>query len=76
MNSLVLVPNFPNWKSYLGQILWHLHANKSLQLLPLVVENKSKTEHLRYGAPIRVHPVELEVFQVSFPDPKTFNLPM
>ena len=32
INSLFLIPNFLNQKSYLGQILWHLRANKSLQL--------------------------------------------
>ena len=34
INSLVLVPNFQNQKSYLAQIFWHLRANKSLQLPP------------------------------------------
>lgn len=31
INSLLLSPNFLNEKSYLGQILWYLFANKSLQ---------------------------------------------
>ena len=59
MNSLVLIPSFLNHKPYLGQILWYLSANKSLQPHPpaapapaphppQVVGNKSKTEHLRY----------------------------
>lgn len=29
INNLVLVPNFPNWKFYSGQILWYLCANRS-----------------------------------------------
>ena len=30
INSLVVVPNLLNGKSYLGQTLWHLCANKSI----------------------------------------------
>ena len=40
---------------FLCQIMWNLCANKSLQLLPLIVWNKPKTEHLSYREPNVCH---------------------
>ena len=42
INSLGLVLNFPNPKSYLGQILQHFCANKSLQMPPWYLETNPK----------------------------------
>ena len=42
VNSLGLVPNFLNYKSYLGQIMWHFWANESFQLIPSVLGHKPK----------------------------------